>query len=74
MDAIDIDSLSLEDRLRLLERISDSLTTTADAIPVNSAQREELECRLDELDRIGPVGTPSDEVLRKVRGQAEYGI
>ena len=51
--------------------IWDSLAATPDAVPVTSAQREELGRRLDELDRVGPVGIPWDEVLRKVRGQVE---
>ena len=70
-DTIDIASLSPEQRLRLLEQIWDSLAATPEAVAVTSAQREELERRLDELDRVGPIGIPWDEVLRKVRGQAE---
>jgi len=69
MDTIDIASLSPEQRLRLLEQIWDSLAITPDAVPITSAQREELSRRLDELDRVGPVGIPWDEVLSKVRGQ-----
>ncbi len=71
MDTIDIAHLSPEQRLQLLEQIWDSLATTPESVPVTSAQREELERRLDELDRVGPVGIPWDEVLRKVRGQAK---
>ena len=71
MDTIDIASLSPEQRLRLLERIWESLGATPEAVPVTSAQREELVRRLDDLDRVGPVGIPWDEVLRKVRGQPE---
>ena len=68
MDTIDIAKLSPQQRLELLEQIWDSLAATPDAVPVTSAQREELERRLDELDREGPVGIPWDEVLRRVRG------
>ena len=71
MDTIDIAGLSPEQRLLLLEQIWDSLATTPDAVPVTSAQREELKRRLDELDRVGPAGIPWEEVLRRVRGQAE---
>jgi putative addiction module component (TIGR02574 family) len=71
MDTIDIAHLSPEQRLQLLEQIWDSLATTPQSVPVTSAQREELERRLDELDRVGPVGIPWDDVLRKVRGQAK---
>jgi putative addiction module component (TIGR02574 family) len=71
MNTIDIAHLSPEQRLQLLEQIWDSLATTPESVPVTSAQREELERRLDELDRVGPVGIPWDDVLRKVRGQAK---
>jgi putative addiction module component (TIGR02574 family) len=69
MDTIDIASLSTEQRLELLEQIWDSLATSPESVPVTPAQRDELERRLDELDRVGPVGIPWDDVLRKVRGQ-----
>jgi putative addiction module component (TIGR02574 family) len=71
MDTIDIARLSTEQRLELLEQIWDSLANTPESVPVTPAQRAELERRLDELDRVGPVGIPWDEVLSKVRGQSK---
>jgi putative addiction module component (TIGR02574 family) len=71
MDTIDIASLSPEQRLQLLDQIWDSLATTPESVPVTSVQREELERRLDELDRVGPVGIPWDDVVRRVRGQTK---
>ena len=68
MDARDIASLSPEERLRLLDQLWESLSTTPEAIPLTSAQCEELDRRLDELDREGPTGIPWDEVLRGIRG------
>jgi putative addiction module component (TIGR02574 family) len=56
--------------LQLLEQIWDSLEATPDAVPITSAQREELSRRLDDLDHEGPTGIRWDEVLRKVRGQS----
>ena len=38
----EIDSLSIADRLQLLEEIWDSLVETPDAVPVTDAQRKEL--------------------------------
>ena len=70
MDTIDIGRLSPEQRLQLLEQIWDSLAATPDAVPITSAQREELSRRLDDLDHEGPIGVPWDEVLRKVRGKS----
>lgn len=41
----EIQSLSVADRLRLLEEIWDSLVETPEAVPVTDAQRSELERR-----------------------------
>ena len=71
MATIDIAQLSCEERLRLLDEIWESLSRTAEAIPLTSAQREELDRRLDELDREGPVGIPWEDVLHRIRGRAQ---
>jgi putative addiction module component (TIGR02574 family) len=63
---IDIDALSREERLDLLERLWDSLAANPEAIPLTDAQREELDRRLDDLDREGPDGIPADVVLRRL--------
>ena len=52
--AIDIGRLTPEQRLRLLEQIWDSLSD--DDVPLTAAQREELDRRLDDLEREGPRG------------------
>jgi len=65
-DMIDIATLSQEERLRLLEQLWDSLSSTPEAIPLTDAQREELDRRLDELDRDGPAGIPADDVLDRL--------
>jgi putative addiction module component (TIGR02574 family) len=66
---IDIDALSREQRLELLERRWDSLASSPEAIPLTDAQRAELDRRLDDLDRDGPVGIPVEEVLRRLGDQ-----
>jgi len=70
MGMVAIADLSREERLRLLEELWESLCVTPDAIPLTDAQREELDRRLDELDRDGPVGIPWEDVLRRIRGRA----
>ena len=62
--AIDIGRLTPEQRLRLLEKIWDSLSD--DDVPLTAAQREELDRRLDDLEREGPRGIPWDEVLNRL--------
>ena len=62
--AIDLQSLTPQERLELLEELWDSLTD--DDLPLTRAQREELDRRLDDLDRDGPRGSPWEEVLRRL--------
>jgi putative addiction module component (TIGR02574 family) len=66
---IEIASLSPEERLHLLDQIWESLSATPEAVPLTSAQREELDRRLDELDRDGPVGIPWLEVLDQIHSR-----
>ena len=66
--AIDLDKLSVEDRLRLLERLWDSLTD--EDLPLSEAQRAELDRRLDELEAESPRGIPWDEVMRRLERPA----
>lgn len=70
MGMIDIANLTIEERLRLLEQLWESLSATPEAIPLTNAQREELDRRLDELDRDGPDGIPWEEVLGRIRSRA----
>lgn len=58
---LDIASLTPEERLDLLEELWDSLGVAPEAIPLTEAQRAELDRRLDDLEREGPVGIPWDE-------------
>ncbi len=67
MGTIDIADLSLEQRLGLLNELWESLSQTAEALPSASAQREELDRRLDELELEDPVGIPWEDVLSGIR-------
>lgn len=64
---IDIEALSREEQLQLLEKLWDSLSSRAESIPLTSAQREELDRRLDDLEREGPTGLPAEAVLDRLR-------
>ena len=63
---IDIHTLSPDQRLQLIELLWDSLSPTPEVIPFTDAQRAELDRRLDDLDREGPIGTPAEEVLNRL--------
>ena len=65
MPDLDIDTLDASERLRLLERLWDSLTP--EDVPLSDSQRQELDRRLDEIERDGATGIPWDEVLRRIR-------
>ena len=65
---LDIASLTPEEQLGLLEDLWDSLAAAPETIPLTGAQRAELDRRLDDLEREGPIGIPWDEVLGRIRG------
>ncbi len=63
--AVNIDHLSPAERLRLLGQLWDSLSD--DNVPLTATQREELDRRLDDLEREGPRGIPWEEVLDRLK-------
>ncbi len=68
---LDIKDLSAEERLGLIEQLWDSLRDTPSEIPLTAAQREELDRRLDEIDRGTVEGIPWEEVLRQIRERSK---
>ena len=66
MHQLGIDAWSVEDRLRLIGEIWDSLDQPAD-IPEN--HREELDRRLDASDAGLAAGSPWEEVLARLRSR-----
>ncbi len=69
--SINIDALSPQQRLRLIEDLWESLRQADTPAPLTAAQQRELDRRLDDLEREGPVGIPWDEVLRQIRGRQD---
>jgi putative addiction module component (TIGR02574 family) len=68
--ALNLNSLSPEEKLRLLEDLWDSLAADPTAIPLTDWQRRELDRRLDEMDREGPTGIPWERVLNEIEGRS----
>lgn len=64
---IDIGRLSLDERLRLVERLWESLAETPHSIPLTPPQRAELDRRLDNVDRDAATGIPWDEMVARLR-------
>ncbi len=65
--AINLGDLTVEERLKLLEEVWDSLSGTPQSLLLSDAQREELDRRLDEIDGGDVTGIPWDEVLEQIR-------
>lgn len=66
---VNIDGLKPEERLRMIEELWDSLSEQPEHVPLTGAQRQELDRRLDDLERSGPEGIPWDEVLAQIRAR-----
>ena len=66
---IDISELSPEERLELIEELWESLSVRPDALPLTDPQREELDRRIDEMDRGETLGEPWRDVLESIRKQ-----
>ena len=64
---IDIGRLSLDERLRLVERLWESLAETPQSIPLTPPQRAELDRRLDSIGRDGAIGIPWDDMVTRLR-------
>ena len=66
---IDIERLSTEERLRLIERLWDSLSEKPESVPLTKEQQAELDRRLDEIDAGDTEGIAWEEVMRRVQAR-----
>ena len=64
---IDINKLSAEERLDLIEELWDSLSADPSKIPLTDAQAKELDRRLAEMDQDESLGIPWETVLAHIR-------
>ena len=64
--SIDIESLSVDERLQLLDRLWDSLERTPTEMPVTDAQRDELVRRRAELAADPGRSLSMDEIERQI--------
>jgi len=71
---LDIERMSANERLELLEQLWDSLQKDPASVPLTEAQQEELDRRLDDLDadiqKGVPLGIPWNEVLHRIRNRS----
>ena len=66
---IDLDRLTRDQRLTLLERVWDSLSRESSELPLSDDQAAELDRRLDAIDAGDTSGVPWEEVLQQVRNR-----
>ena len=67
---LNIDKLNPEERLRMIEELWDRLSGQPERVPLTDSQRQELDRRLDDLERSAPAGIPWEDVLSQIRGPA----
>jgi putative addiction module component (TIGR02574 family) len=67
---IDINQLSRDQRLDLIQELWESLTPPQNELALTDAQLDELDNRLDEMDVDNTLGIPWDQVLKHIREHA----
>jgi putative addiction module component (TIGR02574 family) len=59
--------LPIEERIRLVEDLWDSIASDQNALPLTPDQRAELDRRLDAYEADGEAGRPAAEVIADIR-------
>jgi putative addiction module component (TIGR02574 family) len=67
--ALDLDKLTRDEKLQLIDAIWDSLENDPDTNPLPEWQRRELDRRLDELDRGEVAGIPWEQALKEIQSR-----
>lgn len=60
-------ALPVEDRVRLVEAIWDSISAVPEALPLTEWQKQELDRRLDDLEKNPDSGSTLEEVFARIR-------
>jgi putative addiction module component (TIGR02574 family) len=64
---IDMNKLTPEERLDLIEELWDTLSTDPAKIPLTEVQANELDRRMAEMDQDDSLGIPWETVLARIR-------
>jgi putative addiction module component (TIGR02574 family) len=67
--ALDLDKLTRDERLDLLDEVWESLSREVDALPFTTEQDADLDRHLDSLDREGPVGISAEDLQKRLRNR-----
>ena len=68
--AVDINKLSREEQLDLLDQLWQSLGRDPGILPLSQAHRQELDRRLDDLEEEGPIGIAWDDLVEQIRSRS----
>ncbi|MFO0863972.1 MAG: addiction module protein [Gemmataceae bacterium] len=66
LKSLGIDRLSVEERMRLLEEIWDSIAEEQPDLPLTEAQRQDLDRRIDAYEANPNAGSPWEEVKARL--------
>ena len=66
---IDVEGLSVPQKLELIGRLWDSIPDSVEALPVLEWHREEVERRLESADASPELGIPWEQVRTRLRGK-----
>lgn len=64
---VDLQKLTPGERLDLLTEIWDSFSSAPKSLPLTEPQRQELDDRIDDLERDSSPGIPWEDVLARIR-------
>ena len=64
-----IHDLPLEERIKLVEDIWDSIAAEQEGLPVTAEQRRELDRRLEHYQVDGDRGAPAGECIERIRSR-----
>jgi len=71
---IDIAALTVSERIQLAEDLWDSVAAARADLPLTSAQAEEIDRRLEDLERHPDVGEPWETVRVRLEERVRRGI
>ena len=64
-----IEELTVEERIKLVEDIWDSIAAEQQTLPLTKEQRKLLDARLEEYKLDGNPGSPGFEVVKRIRNR-----
>lgn len=62
-----LSKLSLDERIRLVEDLWDSIASDLNTLPLTPEQQAELDRRLDAYEADGKPGRPAEDVIEEIR-------